>query len=191
MKILPVICFSLFVAASSALEPSRTWTDTKGRKVEGSLISKTETTADVLLKTGKRSTMKLADLSESDREYVAKANVFPQVEMTAKTVASESNEKGTQRDSRKVAVEVTKMHGRKYEATIHWLGPKGSTVGIYKSETVEVGEDGKVTFSVTYKGGKSGADYKGYVVGLKEDGNGLWVAKSASQKPFERFLFGE
>lgn len=184
-KFLPLL---LATCLCHAAEPSRTWTDTKGRKVEGTLLSKTETTADVLLKGGKRSTMKLADLSESDREYVAKAEVFPPVEMLAKTVAAESNEKGTQKDARKVSVEVTEMHGRKYSATIHWLGPKGSTVGIYKSQTLPVGEDGKVSFSVTYKDAGKGSDYKGYVVGLKEEGNAVWAAKSASQKPFERFL---
>jgi hypothetical protein len=176
---------------AAAAEPSRTWTDTKGRKVEGTLLEKTETTASLLLKNGNRAVMKLADLSPSDREYVQKAEVFPKVEMEAKTAAVDSNEAGTKNDARKVDVVVTKMHGRSYEATIRWLGPKGSKAGVYKTQTLKVPEDGKLSFSVTYKTfNKDGVapDYRGYVVGLREPGNAVWAAISASQKPFEKFL---
>ena len=184
---LPLLLLTL---AATAAEPSRTWTDTKGRTVEGTLLEKTETTASLLLKNGNRTVMKLADLSPADREYVEKAQVFPNVEMVAKTVSVDSNEARTKSDARTVEVTVTKMHGRSYEATIHWLGPAGNKAGIYKSETRKVPDDGKLVFAIAYKTTRKGVrpDYRGYVVGLRETGNAVWAAKSASQKPFEKFL---
>ncbi|MCW1921319.1 hypothetical protein OKA05_02070 [Luteolibacter arcticus] len=194
MKRLPFflpLVFVVTLAAGIGRESPRTWTDTKGRKVEGTLMAKTETTADVLLKSGKRTVLKLADLSEGDQDYIEKATVFPEPEMLAKTVSVDSNEAKTKSDARKVEVTVEKIHGREYELTIHWLGPDGNKVGIYKSETADLPESGKIVFSVTYKGANKkgvGGDYKGYVVGLREKGLALWSARSASQKPFERFL---
>jgi hypothetical protein len=185
---LPLLLLTLAVA--TAAEPSRTWTDTKGRTLEGTLLEKTDTTASLLLKNGNRTVMKLADLSQADRDYVAKAEVFPNVEMVAKTVAVDSNAANTKNDARKVEVVVTKMHGRSYEATIRWLGPAGNKVGIYKSETRQVPADGKLAFAIAYKSTRKGVrpDYRGYVVGVRETGNAVWSAKSASQKPFEKFL---
>lgn len=173
-----------------AAEQSRTWTDTKGRKMEGILKDKNDKEAVLVLKTGKRVTLKLADLSADDQKYVEAASVLPDPELTTKTVKIDSNEKGTKADARGVEITLKKMRDRKYTVIFQWLGPKGSTVGIYKSERRELSEDGSTIFKCTYKSENKdgvGADYKGYVVGIK-DADGNWVAKDASQKPFERFL---
>ncbi|WP_193211996.1 hypothetical protein [Luteolibacter marinus] len=184
--------FALLLATLSAAEPSRQWTDTKGRTMTGTLVDKSETHAEVLLKNGKRANIKLADLSQADREYVAAADVMPEPDMEARTVKLDSNEANTKYDARCVEVTLSKMRERPHSLTIHWLGPKGNTVAVYASETKEVNDDGTVQFKITYKGSKRGVgpDYKGFVVGLLEDGETgpRWVQKSASQKPFERFL---
>lgn len=177
--------------SANAAEASRDWTDVKGRKITGKLVGKDDKSAEILLKTGKRAKVPLASLSEADQKYIKAADVHPDPELTAKTLSVESNEANTKLDKRAVEVTLSKIHGRKYSVTIHWLGPVKNGVGIYKSETKEVSEDGQLKFEVTYDyRTKAGTDYKGYVVGLGEDGEfgRQWVSKAASQKPFERFL---
>jgi hypothetical protein len=179
------------VLASPAAESARDWTDLKGRKVTGKLVGKDEKSAEILLKSGKRAKVALETLSEEDLKYIAAADVHPDPVITARTLAVESNEARTKMDKRAVEVTLEKVHGRKYFVTIHWLGPVKTTVGIYKSETKEVSADGKLMFEVTYDHRTTaGTDYKGFVVGLGEDGEfgRQWISKSASQKPFERFL---
>jgi hypothetical protein len=176
---------------SSAAESSRDWTDTKGRKITGKLVGKDEKSAEILLASGKRAKIPLANLSEADQKHVAAADVHPDPQIVAKTLSLDGNGARTKYDKRAVEVTLTKIHGRKYFVTMHWLGPVGNGVGIYKSETKEVSEDGKLKFEVTYDyTTKAGTDYKGYVVGLGQDGEfgRQWVSKAASQKPFERFL---
>lgn len=186
---IPLLLALAFTA--SAAETSRVWTDVKGRKVTGKLVGKDDKSAEILLPSGKRAKIPLENLSEADRKHVAAADVHPDPEITAKTLSLDGNGAGTKFDKRAVEVTLSKIHGRKYSVTIHWLGPVDNTVGIYKSETKEVSADGKLKFEVTYDyRTKAGTDYKGFVVGLGEDGDfgRQWVAKAASQKPFERFL---
>ena len=116
-------------------EEIRVWTDNKGREIKATLMDKSETHADVLLKTGKRAKLKLSDLSQEDQEYVASADVLPSPEMTARTVKVDSNEARTKYDRRDVEVVLSDTRDRSYELTIHWLGPKGNSVAIYKTET--------------------------------------------------------
>ncbi len=193
MKTLPLVLASLVVCLSAA-EESRTWTNDKGQKIVGTLMAKDDTTADIMLKTGKRTPVKIATLVKADQDYIAKAEVHPDPLMMARTVAHDNDTAKTKDDARSVEVDLSRIHGRKYEVTIHWLGPMGNKVGIYKSETRKVDADGKFTLSVVYDGRKSrkgiGHEYKGYVVGLWGDAGFAdgWVSKSASQKPFERFL---
>ena len=190
MKLIPLLALAL-VLVSSAAESSRDWTDAKGRKITGKLVGKDGTSAEILLKSGKRAKVPLASLSEADQKYIAAADVHPDPALVTKTLAVESDEAGTKYDKRVVEVTLSSIHGRKYFVTIHWLGPLKNGVGIYKSETKEVSADGKFNFEVTYDHHTTvGTDYKGYVVGLGEDGGfgRQWVCKSASQKPFERFL---
>jgi hypothetical protein len=190
VKFLLPLILGLAISASAA-EASRDWTDVKGRKITGKLVGKDDKSAEILLKTGKRAKVPLASLSEEDQKYIEAADVHPDPELTAKTLAVESNEANTKLDKRAVEVTLSKIHGRKYSVTIHWLGPVKNGVGIYKSEVKEVSEDGKLKFEVTYDHRTTaGTDYKGYVVGLGEDGEfgRQWVGKAASQKPFERFL---
>lgn len=190
VKFLLPLLLGLAISANAA-EASRDWTDVKGRKITGKLVGKDDKSAEILLKSGKRAKVPLASLSEADQEYIEAADVHPDPEITAKTLSVESNEARTKLDKRAVEVTLSKIHGRKYSVTIHWLGPLKNGVGIYKSETKEVSEDGKLTFEVTYDyRTTAGTDYKGYVVGLGEDGEfgRQWVGKAASQKPFERFL---
>lgn len=190
VKFLLPLLLGLAISANAA-ESSRDWTDVKGRKITGKLVGKDDTSAEILLKTGKRAKVPLASLSEEDQKYIAAADVHPDPELTAKTLTVDSNEANTKYDKRGVEVTLSKIHGRKYFVTIHWLGPVKNGVGIYKSETKEVSEDGKLKFEVTYDHRTTaGTDYKGYVVGLGEDGEfgRQWVGKAASQKPFERFL---
>ncbi len=179
------------VLGASAAESSRDWTDIKGRKITGKLVGKDGKAADILLPSGKRAKIPLENLSEADRKYVANADVHPDPEIVARTLALDGNGGGTKFDKRAVEVTLSKIHGRKYFVTIHWLGPVDNGVGIYKSETKEVSEDGKLKFDVTYDyRTEAGSDYKGFVVGLGQDsGFGRqWVGKAASQKPYERFL---
>lgn len=179
------------VIAASAAESSRDWTDIKGRKITGKLVGKDGKSADILLGSGKRAKIPLTNLSEADRKYVEAADVHPDPQIAAKTLSLDGNGAGTKFDKRAVEVTLSKIHGRKYFVTIHWLGPVENGVGIYKSETKEVSEDGKLKFEVTYDyRTNAGTDYKGFVVGLGQDGSfgRQWVGKSASQKPFERFL---
>ena len=186
----PTLLLLALASFAFSAEPSREWTDTKGRKLTGSLVDKSDTEAEVSLKTGKRVKLKLADLSEADREYVAAADVLPDAEMVARTVKVDSNEAGTKNDKRAVEVIVSKVRGREYSLEIVWLGPNGNTVGVYKRASKDITEDGKILFEVEYKGGAQGGDYKGYAVALREDGEfgERIIAKASSQKPFERFL---
>lgn len=187
-----LIAASLLIFSLSAAEPSREWTDEKGRKLTGTLVDKSETEVEVLMKTGKRVKIKLSKLSKPDQEYVTTANVLPAVEMTARTIKVDSNEAGTKSDRRSVEVTLSDVRGRSYTLEILWLGPKGNTVDIYKKEVQDISEDGNITFSVEYRGIKNGVgpDYKGYAVALREDGDfgPRIVATASSQKPFERFL---
>lgn len=190
VKFLLPLFLGLAMSANAA-EASRDWTDVKGRKITGKLVGKDDKSADILLKSGKRAKVPLASLSEADQKYIEAADVHPDPQITAKTLSVESNEANTKLDKRAVEVTLSKIHGRKYSVTIHWLGPVKNGVGIYKSETKEVSEDGKLKFEVTYDyRTTAGTDYKGYAVGLGEDGEfgRQWVGKAASQKPFERFL---
>lgn len=189
---LTLLILALLSSAVIAAEPSREWTDAKGRKITGTLVDKAETTAEVLLKSGKRVTLKLADLSKADQDYVAAANVLPSAQMTARTVKVDSNEAGTKSDRRAVEVTVSRVRGRSYSLEIVWLGPKGNTVGVYKRDSQDIDADGVIEFSVDYKSAQNGvgADYKGYAVALVEDGEfgERIIARASSQKPFERFL---
>lgn len=184
MKLLPLLLLALLSTANAA-EPSRTWTDSKGRTMEGVLKSKTETSASILLKSGKRADVKIADLSQADQDYIAKAEVFPQVELKAQTVKVDSNEANTKIDRRAVEVTLSEVHGRKFELAIIWLGPDGNTVGMHKAQRESITQDGKTTFKVEYKRGGTGSDYKGYTVALF-DGDTI-AAISSSQEPFKRF----
>lgn len=171
---------------SFADEASRTWTNSEGKTVSGILKRKSSTTVDVLLSGGKSATLEITKLSKADQDYIAAAQVFPQLKMVARTAMAKSNEAGSQMDSRAVEVELSNVSGRNLMITLKWLGPDGSTVGVYKSQTKYSSVDGIVSFDVVYRGGGVGGDYKGYAVIVEYAGQIL--AKSASQKPFERFL---
>ena len=171
---------------SFAEETSRTWTNSEGKTVTGILKSKSSTTAEVLLSGGKSATLEIAKLSKADQDYIAAAQVFPQLKMVARTAKAKSNEAGSQMDNRAVEVELSNVSGRNLMITLKWLGPEGSTVGVYKTQTKYSSVDGIVSFDVVYRGSGVGSDYKGYAVVVEYAGQIL--AKSASQKPFERFL---
>lgn len=78
MKPLAILLFS--AALSLAAESSRTWTDTKGRTIQGTLRAKTDTVATILTPNGKKSDLKLESLSVADQEYVHKADLTPEVD---------------------------------------------------------------------------------------------------------------
>lgn len=182
----PVLLLLALAGLSLADEVSRTWTNAEGKTVTGILKSKSATTVDVLLSGGKPVTLEIAKLSKADQDYIAAAQVFPQLKMVARTAKAKSNEAGSQMDSRAVEVELSNVSGRNLMITLKWLGPEGSTVGVYKTQTKYSNVDGIVPFDVVYRGGGVGSDYKGYAVVVEYAGQIL--AKYASQKPFERFL---
>lgn len=59
------VSFSLNTQAES-----RTWTNSKGKTIEGELISKTANSVKVKLSTGSTATLKLKDLSDEDKSFV-------------------------------------------------------------------------------------------------------------------------
>jgi hypothetical protein len=189
-RIFPGLIFVLALGFASAAEKPREWTDSKGRKVTATLMDKSDTEADVLLKSGKRVKLKLSDLSEADQKYVTASDVLPVPDMDVRTIKVDSNEANTQYDKRSIQVTLDRVRGRSYTLRVVWLGPNGNTVGIFKEETVSADKDGKLVFTAEYKGGKSGSEYKGYAVALveKSEFGDTIVARGASQKPFERFL---
>jgi len=186
----PIAIAILMMATSFASETSRTWTDTKGRTLEGQLVAKTEFAAVILNKAGKRIDLKLETLSEPDRAYVEKADVSPAVRMLAKTVAVKRNTSGSQRDSRSVVVELSEVHGREFTARIVWIGDAGDKAkyGVAKTDTQTTSENGTLTFSHTF--GTTvvfSRNYKGYAVELT-DKDGAVVARQGSIAPLVRFL---
>ena len=187
MTMKPLILLLAIASAALAEEKPRVWTNTEGKTITGTLKAKDAVNAEVMLANTSRVKLPLVKLSKADQDYVAAADVHPDVAMTAKTVSVQSNEKSSQNDKRAVEVTVTNSDGRPYSVVIKWLGPDGSSVGVYKSETKQVSADGAITFNVEYKHDKkSGDDYKGYAVALMLDGKP--VLKRASQTVFERFL---
>ena len=183
----PVI--ALLLSASLLLgseETSRTWANLEGKTLVGTLKSKGETSVEVNLTTGKTVTLEIAKLSKPDQDYIAAVRMFHALEMTARTGKAQSNEKGDQLDARTIEVNLRHVEGRNLTITVKWLGPERSTVAVYKSETKSANADGLVTFDVVYRGSGVGSDYKGYAVSVECAGEVL--ARSASQKPFERFL---
>ena len=106
MKPLAIIILTASIAL--AAEPSRKWTDTKGRSITGTLTAKTETVATVLLPNGKKADLKLETLSEPDQEYVHKADLTPEVDdadlITTRVTGSKNGRK---------TVDVTARAGRK------------------------------------------------------------------------------
>ncbi|MCW1887723.1 hypothetical protein OKA04_23500 [Luteolibacter flavescens] len=182
----------LLSVAAGAAESPRTWTDAKGRKIEGTLVEKTDKTAVVLLKNAKRVTLKVAELSEADQEYITKAEVWPEPEMLARTVSLSSNEKKkSDYDIRKVQATLSKVHARDFEVTVFWLAPKSGKIAVYAKETKKLSADGSVDFEMEFKEWKlkEKPEYKGYVIGMRPAGTTIWTAVSASQKPFERFAY--
>lgn len=194
MKFLPLILLSVSIAF--AAEPVRTWTDTQGRTLEGTLKGKTETSAEILLKNGNRVTLPLSKLSKDDQEYIEAADVHPDPVLSAVTAAVKSNAANTKRDARAVKVKVEKVHGRAYKVVTIWLGDGGNKgkMGVYKVQEFSVSEDTEKLVNTEYvaqSGVANSFNYRGYAIGLLDESGEFgprWVGKNASQKPFERFL---
>ena len=160
--------------------------------MEAKLMDKDGNNLDLLLKSGKRVTIKLTTLSEGDQEYVKQAKPGGDPQILAKTVVARSSESKAVTDHRIVEVQVKKVAGRSYKLKIIWLGPLDKTVGVHASETVDITENRTVIFETTYDKSyrEVHTQYKGFAVAISEetDRGEKIVAKQASQKPFERFL---
>lgn len=191
--ILYVIVGLITLISATAKEESRNWKDTKGRIIRGTLKEKTATTASILLESNAKITViSLDKLSPEDRKYVETADVFPLPVMTARTEKVQSNAADTKYDSRGVAVTLSKTHGRNFKVDFLFLGAdKGSpTLGIYKRQQASISIDGKYMFSTVYRYKSElrfDDDYRGFAVRVTDE-EGNEIARTASQKPFERFL---
>jgi hypothetical protein len=191
MKVITLLALLPLLAPLRAAEESRTWTDATGRKIAGTLKSKDDRSADILLANGKRAKIPLKQLSDEDRDYVAAADVHPDVVMLATTRKVDSNEAKSKWDARSIDVTLSKVHGRDYTVEVLWLGDGGdkNAYGIHKRQMTETQADGPLRFEVVYNGGRFGSNHRGWVAYIK-DADGIIVAKQASQKPFERFIEG-
>lgn len=191
-----LLILPLALSVAIAAEPVRTWTDTQGRTLEGTLKGKTETSAEILLKNGNRVTLPLSKLSEADQEYVEAADVYPDPILSAATASVKSNAGNTKKDARAVKVKVQRVNGRDYKIVAIWLGDGGNKgkMGVYRIEEFSVSEDTEKLVDTEYVAQTSVANsfnYRGYAIGLLDESGEFgprWVAKNASQKPFERFL---
>ena len=63
----------ILLSGLCAFGESRTWTNTKGKTLEGEFVKATKTTVSVKLDSGKTVRIKIKDLSEEDQAFVAQA----------------------------------------------------------------------------------------------------------------------
>lgn len=72
MKLISLLSLLAFVVPSTSLfaEESRTWTNTQGIKIQGTLIEKSADTATLTLENGKTAKVKIAQLSKADIDYL-------------------------------------------------------------------------------------------------------------------------
>lgn len=184
-----LVAMALLVSGLAAIaEEARTWTNQEGREIVGTLIEKDATHVKLLVK-NKRFRLPIASLSEEDQAYVAKAKVYPELELEAKTVKVDSNEANSKYDARKVSVKLEKLAGRKVKVRVVWIGKGRSGVDFHAMEEREVATDGEIFFSTVYRPGRGLLrDYRGYAVGVADDA-GRWIVVQASQKPYERFIY--
>lgn len=93
LQILALMAFSAF---SNASEMPRKWTDTKGRSIEGTLVSKTETAASVQLASGKTVVIPLSSLDEESKSYVVSwVKDIPNQDLVSARVVGSGNGKKT------------------------------------------------------------------------------------------------
>lgn len=209
MAFLTACVLAAFAFSASAEESSRTWTDEQGRTLEGILRAKSETHAEVALDNGRVVMLPIAKLSLGDQDHIAAAAV-PALnahglrqrapEVFARTVSSgKSSASGYKRTltgrydwkpgqpgSRSIEVDVSGVVSKSYTVVVVWLADGGnkSRYGIRQASKQKVDADEKLRFDVVFP---STQNYRGFAVGLLDENN-AWVSKSASQKPFERFL---
>lgn len=189
-----------------AAEEIRMWTDPTGRMLRGTLKAKDATSATVNLDSGKTVKIPLEKLSKSDQEYVSKADLANPPRMIVTTVKSDQGEKtrefynsntGSRKNSyaggsRTININVSGTAGKEFSFEVAWIGDDGDKgkYGVFKRVTQKIAVDGdtKVTAEFTNNSSKDfDADYRGYAVRLL-DASGVEIARTASQKPFERFL---
>lgn len=86
MKLISLLSLLTFVLPSTSLfaEELRTWTNTQGIKIQGTLIEKGTDTATFTLENGKTAKVKIAQLSKADIDYI-KAWTPDEAETTAPT----------------------------------------------------------------------------------------------------------
>ncbi len=184
-----LVATALLVSGLQAIaEEARTWTNRDGREIVGTLIEKDATHVKLLVE-NKRFRIPIDSLSEADRDHIAKAKVYPELEVEARTVKVDSNEANSKYDARKVSVKLEKLAGRKVVVRVVWIGKGRSGVDFHAMEEKQVAADGEVFFSTVYRPGQGRLlDYRGYAVGVADDA-GRWIAVQASQKPYERFIY--
>lgn len=191
-----LLFFLFLLPLAHGAEKNREWTDVKGRTLMGTLVGKDDLNAEVLLKNGKRTKLKLKNLSAADQAYVADADVHPEPQLEVRTSKATGDGGKYNFDIRGIDVTLEHSHGRPYKLVIIWLGRSGSQTGIFVAEEVDINEDVvRKKFGTTYDwkthaDNDFARDYSGYVVGLLEEseGGGHWVASAVSMKPYTRFL---
>jgi len=165
MKTIAILILSASIAICA--ESSRTWTDTKGRSIEGVLTAKTDKTATVQTANGKRVDLKLETLSEPDKEYVTKADLTPEVEnedlITSRVSAMRKGEK---------TVEVTARAGAK-ELVVVARNANGNIKGQY---TVAKGESKTFQFVTSDKYTVTGS-VDGVVLDSEDDRKKTGISK--------------
>jgi hypothetical protein len=181
---------TLILATAAIAQDSRTWTSADGRTIEGVLLSKNADGVEVRLRDGRTVNLRLDALSEGCREYVATTAIRGAPRMTARTVALRSNEAGTKHDTRILEVSCSHLGDEELEIVVIWLGdaPGSGKYGVWKTEKA-VASNGLQNFRTVYDGplARHGSNFRGWVAGLR-DAKGKWIVRTASMKPYERFL---
>lgn len=186
-----IAALSCLLIAPLTAQQSRTWTDAKGRSIIGTMVGKNASAAEVRMSNGRIVALKRSDLSVACWKYVEETAIQTVPKMTARTVAVRSNEAGTKLDMRALEIECSQLgEGIDYEVVIIWLGdgPGSGKYGVWKTNK-QAATAGKEVFKTVYNGTRYdfGTNFRGWVAGLR-DSNGKWLARTASIKPYERFL---
>jgi hypothetical protein len=194
MKTLLVL-LAFLAAPLNAAEKSRTWTDTQGRVLVGSLVAKSEGGVSVRLASGKTVELRLDSLSEECAAYAATADLSKTPVMQVRTSKIKSNSAGAKQDERSIDIVLTGIPPEAgMEVVVVWLGEgagKGG-VGVWETDTLPAGESGTLVASTIFNGNRAayGANFKGWAAGLRNK-DGVWISQAASMEVYKRFLLND
>jgi len=193
-----VLAAIFLVGVVAASEEPRTWTHVDGRTLTGTLVEKDAGYVRLMIR-GRSFRLPIEKLSEADRAYIEKADVYPAIGMDARTTKTASGG-----EERTIEVDLEDTAGRELMLRVIWLGSDEDGLVVHDYEDFDVERDGAYPFTATYadpeptpqqlRAAQMGraelpkpVRYRGWAVGLA-DSEGKWLAKAASSVPFERFV---